>query len=156
MTYPMTYLYLGCFALQAVLAAVVWLATPGQPVRWPVVAIMVFGAFWALADLLANLAESAEQMRLFLHIFVFSWVLIPYLLLRAALAYTGHRRVLWSVPWNAVLLLPAAGIAYLTWSNRLFVDFVPAGIQAPYFHSVRSGTAAQMNTAAAFATVSFS
>ncbi len=132
----MTIVYLGAFALQAVLATLMWVATPRQPVRRPVVAIMVFGGLWALADLLSNLAATAAEVRLLTYLSAFAWALVPYFILRAALAYGGHRRLLGSVPASCALLAPAAVLCWLVWTDRMFSQYLPAGAEAPHYHAV--------------------
>ncbi len=128
----MTYAYLAGMILSVIGATVIVTATPRQPVRRPLVALFAAAALWCLADLLANLATSAAQMRTLAYLFVPAWALVPYLLVRVTLAYAGRPWLLWR---EALLAAPAAVIVVLMWRGALFVDFTPAGVRAPYFHS---------------------
>lgn len=133
MTYPLTYMYLLSFISALICAILIGIATPPQHSKKYLVVGGVLVSLWALGDLLSNLAQTPLELKLIVFVSVFVWSALPFAGLLGALVYSGYSKMVHSVPFVLMLLLPTAGNIYLVLSGVLYVDYVPAGQDSSYF-----------------------
>jgi signal transduction histidine kinase/CheY-like chemotaxis protein len=133
MAFALTYLYLVAVMVNLVGATLLAVASPPQLAKRSMVITVSLVAAWALSDFLCNMATAPEQIHVIARVFAPSWALVPFFIVRIALAYAAHLRPLRSLPINALLLLPAALCCYLVLSGRLYSAYLPAEEARPFF-----------------------
>ena len=133
MGFPLTYLYLAAFVATTVAATVVAVLAPPQPAKSSIVGAMACGGLWALSDALSNLAATPAQLQAVGVAFVFAWPPLGFFVVRLALAYAGHKRLVRSVPFNVALGLPGLLCIALKLTGLLHAEHIPATVNGAFF-----------------------